>query len=137
MTLTDILAPLEAAAEAEWAKVKAEVIAIEQKVEPIIESGLALAVQDFGQLAVQTVMSLLGAAGTSLSGGEKLNLTATTIVQAAETQGKKIAAQDVTALAQNAYTAVIGKAPAAGETLVQEGVDVAEKVASDVINSST
>lgn len=131
-TLSTVLAPLEQWAKDEWAKIEAEGIKIEQEVEPVLESGLALAVKDFGQIAVQTVVNLMGAAGTALSGGEKLNLTATTIVQAAESAGKTIASQDVTALAQNAYTAVVGQAPAQGESVGQEVEDVANKVVDDV-----
>lgn len=133
MKLSDILAPLEDFAKAEWDKVKAEAIVIEQEVVPVLESGLALAVKQFGQLAVQTVMSLMGAAGASLSGGEKLNLTATTIKDAAVQAGVALAEQDVTALAQNSYLAVMGHAPAPGESLAQQGVDVAEKAAGDVL----
>lgn len=133
MSLKDIAASLEAFAVQGWDKVKAEAITIEQEVEPVIESGLAQAVSQFGQLAVQTVMNLMTAAGASLSGGEKLNLTVTTITDAAEKAGVALAAQDATALAQNAYTAVIGTAPAAGETVVQEAAQVVEKAVGDVV----
>lgn len=135
MTLNDVLAPLEAFAEAEWEKVKTEAIKIEQEVEPVIESGLATAVKQFGQLAVQTVINLMGAAGVALSGGEKLNLTATTIKDAAVQAGVQLADADVTALSQNAYIAVMGKSPAPGETAAQEAIDVAEKAAEDVAKS--
>lgn len=111
MTFSDIAASLETFAEQEWQKFEDGAIAIEQKIEPVVESGLAQAASQFGQLAVQTVMNLMTAAGASLSGSEKLNLTATTIVQAAEKASVQIAAADVTALSQSAYTAVIGKAP--------------------------
>lgn len=133
MKLSDILAPLEDFAKAEWEKVKAEAIVIEQEVVPVLESGLALAVKQFGQLAVQTVVSLMGAAGAGLSGGEKLNLTATTIKDAALQAGVSLAEADVTALAQNSYIAVMGHAPAAGETAAQMAQEVAEKIGSDAL----
>lgn len=116
VTFATIAADLEGFAEAEWEKVKAEAIVIEQKVEPVVESAFAQAVQQFGQLAVQTVMSLFGAAGAGLTGSSKLNLTATTIVEAAEKQGVTLAEADVSALAKNAYTAVIGTARANATT---------------------
>lgn len=134
MTLNDILAPLEDFAKAIWAKVEAEAIVIEQKIEPVIESGLALAVTQFGQLAVQTVVNLMGAAGAALSGGEKLNLTVTTVTDAAQKAGVQLAAHDATALAQNAYIAVMGHAPATGETAAQMAADVVEKAAGDVLS---
>lgn len=131
MTLHDIVAGLESLAQQAWDKIKAEAITIEQKVEPVVESGLAVAFQHFGHLAVETVTELMTAAGANLSGGEKLNLTVTKIVDAAEQKGIAIAHADATALAKNAYAAVMGKAPAAGETLVEQAVEVAEKAASD------
>ena len=100
-TLSSIVASLEADASAEWAKVKAEATVIEQEVEPVVESSFATLASQFGTLAVSTVMNLMGAAGAALSGGEKLNLTATTIVQAAEAAGVATVEGDVTALAKN------------------------------------
>lgn len=135
MTLKDIVAQLEGWAEEEWQKVEAEAVKIEQEVEPVVESSFAQAVSQFGQLAVSTVTNLMTSAGAALSGGEKLNLTVTTITDAAEQAGVQLAAADATALANNAYTAVMGKAPSPGETLVQEGVDVVEKAATDVLQS--
>lgn len=132
MTLKEIMAKLEGFAEKAWDKVKSEAIVIEQKVEPVVESAFAQAVEQFGELAVNTVTRLMTAEGAALSGGEKLDLTARTIVDAAAQAGKDLAAADATALAKNAYTAVMGKAPASGETLVQEGVEVAEDAAVDV-----
>lgn len=137
MTLKDIVDKLEGFAEAAWKRIEDEAIRIEQEVEPVVESAFAAAVEQFGELAVNTVTKLMTEEFANLSGTAKLNLTATTIVDAAEQQGKAIAAADATALAKNAYTAVMGKAPAAGETLVQESAEIAEKVAGDVTNSST
>ena len=111
MSLRDIIVTLETLAERAWASIKAEAVEIEQAIEPVIESGLALAVQHFGQLAIETVTELMTAVGSSLKGSEKLNLTVTKIIDAAEKKGIKIAQADATALAKNAYAAVMSKAP--------------------------
>lgn len=113
MTLSDIAVQLETFAEAEWQKVENEAISIVQEIEPVVESALGQAVKQFGQLAVSTVMSLMQGAEASLTGGEKLNLTVTTIVDAAEKQAVSLAQADATALAKNAYSAVMSKAPGA------------------------
>lgn len=115
MNFGDVIKDLEAFAEKEWEVVKTEAIHIEQELLPVVETAFIQALQQFGQLAVQTVVNLMTAAYASLSGGEKLNLTVTTIVDAAEKQGIAIAEADATALAKNAYAAVIGKAPPASQ----------------------
>lgn len=136
MTLKDIVAKLEGFAEAAWEKIKTEAIHIEQEIEPVVESAFAAAVEQFGELAVNTVTKLMTEEFANLSGTAKLNLTATTIVDEAEKQGKAIAAADATALAKNAYTAVMGKAPAAGETLAQQAEEIAEHVAQEAVEQN-
>lgn len=110
MTFHDIITQLEEFAQAEWQKVEDEAIAIEQAVVPVVETALAQAAQQFGQLAVQTVMKLMQGAEASLSGGEKLNLTVTTLIDDAEKQALTLAHDDATALAKNAYVAVMSTA---------------------------
>lgn len=102
---------LEAMAETAWEKVENEAIEIEQKLVPVIEDGFAMLLNDFGTLAVNTVINLMTGAFAHLSGSEKQNLTATTITDAAESAGKAVLAADVTTLAKNAFIAVVGKAP--------------------------
>jgi hypothetical protein len=109
----DIISQLEAFAEHEWEVIKADAIAIEQAVEPVIESAFHQLVQQFGMLAVQTVTGLMTGAQASLSGGEKFNLTVTTIVDAAEKAAVQIVQSDASALAKNAYLAVMATAPKA------------------------
>lgn len=115
MTLKDLILDLEKKAALGWQKIVADAIAIEQKIEPVVETGLSLALQHFGQLAVDTVFELMTAAGNQMSGGEKLNLTVTKIVDAAEQKGIAIAQADATALAKNAYASVMGRAPGAAQ----------------------
>lgn len=110
MTFSDLVKDLEKFAEDEWQKVEDEAIAIEQAIVPVIETALAQAFQQFGQLAVQTVMSFMAGAQASLSGGEKLNLTVTTILDDAEKQAITLAETDASALAKAAYAAVMGAA---------------------------
>ena len=111
MNLSDIAADLEALAQTAWDEVKAEAKVIVQEVEPVIESAFATAAKQFGDLAVKTVIGLMQGAETSLSGGEKLNLTVTTILDGAEQQAVSMAEADATALAKSAYAAVMSKAP--------------------------
>lgn len=132
MKLSELVVSLEVAAENEWKRIEDEAIDIFQKVEPVVESALAELFRDFGALAVSTVINLMTDAGKSLSGGEKLNLTVTTVVDAAEKVGKSILAAHVTTLAQSAYAAVMGKAPVPGETVAEAVADVGAKVAEDV-----
>lgn len=113
MTLQDIAADLENMADKAWETAVAEAKVIVQEVEPVIESAFAAAVKQFGDLAVQTVISLMQGVESSFTGGEKLNLTVTTLIDAAEKQAVTLAHGDATALAKSAYAAVMSKAPAA------------------------
>lgn len=72
---------------------------------PVVVSAFELALSQVGQLVANTVVALFGAAGAGLSGGEKANLAATTVVQAATAQGKALAAQDLTTLIKNSFIA--------------------------------
>lgn len=110
MSLQTIITTLEGYAETALQKIEDEGKIIVQELEPVIESAFTQLCAQFGELAVQTVVNLMTAAGESLSGSEKLNLTATTITDAAIQAGKQALAADVTALAKNAYEAVLGKA---------------------------
>lgn len=112
MSLQNVAQNLEAFAEKEWEDIKNGVkdigSTIDQIVEaevPVIESSLEIAARQFGQLAIQTVISLFGSAGAALAGNAKLNLTATTIVDAAAKTGVTLLEQDVSTLAQNAFVA--------------------------------
>lgn len=111
MTFTDLAHELENMAGRAWQAVEAEAVTIVQEVEPVIESALASAVKQFGDLAVQTVISLMHGEQASLSGGEKLNLTVTTILDTAEKQAVTLAEADATALAKTAYLAVQSRNP--------------------------
>lgn len=114
-TLSQIVADLEAFAVKEWKVVEAQTVEIVQEIEPVVENGFALLVKQFGQLAVATVVNLMTSAGAAMTGSEKLNLTATTVVDAAEKAGFSVLAADATALANNAYVAVMGTAPGAAK----------------------
>lgn len=112
MTLQDIATDLENLAEKAWEASVAESKVIVQEVEPVVESALAQAVNQFGELAVQTVIGFMQGVEASFTGGEKLNLTVTTLIDAAEKQAVTLAQADATALAKTAYAAVMSKAPA-------------------------
>jgi len=116
-TLSGLAAQIEAfasaavaAAKAEAEKIGAEIVveakAVEAAIEPIAVMAFNEVVQQFGALAAATVTSLFGQAGALLSGGEKADLAARTLVDAVEQSGKKILADDATALIKNSYTAV-------------------------------
>ena len=109
---SDIANSLEAIAEKAWEAVQAEAKVIVQEVEPVIESAFAEAAKQFGSIAINTVISLMQGVEASLTGGEKMNLTVTTILDAAEKQAVGLAEADASALAKNAYLAVMAKAPA-------------------------
>lgn len=102
---------LEAFAEKEWEVIKQDAIAIEQKLAPIVENAFVELANAFGQLAVQTVIRLMGAGFSALTGQEKNGVTVTTIIQAAEAAGKQVLLSDAQALAKNAYVAVVGAQP--------------------------
>lgn len=110
--LQDAITNLETFAEQEWQKVEATAVSIEQETVPEVETALVTALEQFGEFAVTTVMGLFSGANASLSGSEKLNLAATTIKANAATAGVTLLDHIVTALAENAYTVVMGTAPA-------------------------
>lgn len=115
--LSDIATKVEAfaaAAVAEGEKDLASIVsAVEEvgeeaaeKVEPVAVSELGELVSQLGGIAAQLVLSLMGAAGAGLSGTEKANLGATSLVQAAVTKGVTLAESDASTLVKNAYVAV-------------------------------
>lgn len=123
MSLQTIEAALAAAAKAEWAKIKAEAIVIEQEIVPEIETV-------FENLSIQlapTIMSIISNLATGglakLSGDEKTNLAATTLVEQAGQQGIAILAADATGIVKNGFEAFKKAAPDLG--LPQNVVDAA------------
>ena len=141
MSLSTIAATFEAAADAEWTRIKTEAITIEQEIVPEAESAFESLVTQFAPLVMSTISNLATAAFVSLSGGEKLNLAATTIVDTAAQQGVTIAAADASALVKNGFEAFQAAAPAVGapaqvvtaaETALATGEAVVEGAISSV-----
>lgn len=115
MSLATIAATLENFAEGVVADavsegktfVAQEVDTLKQAAEATAQNGYADfldLVNKTGKRATQLVTDLMGDA--SLSGTEKANLAATTLVQEYATQGITIASTDVSALVKNAFLAV-------------------------------
>lgn len=113
-TFSGLWDELKTEAAAEVAKLKADAVAFEANIVPVIEADVVALLSQFKSLAVQTVLSLAGAAGAAMTGEEKLGTVVTTVLQSAETQGKAIALGDAQTLAQQAFNAVgTALAPAA------------------------
>lgn len=117
MSLSDIAKQIEGFAAAAVAEGEKDLEAFVQKaeqigeeaavaVEPVVVTTYHLIVSQFGQLATAVVYSLMGAAGAGLSGTEKANLGATTIVQAAWNAGVTLLSGDASTLLKNAFVAV-------------------------------
>jgi hypothetical protein len=102
-TFAELWSELKSDAAASVAAVKAEAVALETQIVPVIESDIVLVLSQLKQLAIDTVLT---AAKEALTGGEKLGLVVTTVLQAAEAEGKAIAVGDAQMLAQQAYYAV-------------------------------
>ena len=105
---SEIITKLEGFAEAEWERLKAEGIKIEQALVPVLEDAFAKAVDDFGQLAVSLVTKFMQEEFAVLSGEEKQGQVVTGLVQEAEVQAKALAIADAQALAKNSFLAVSG-----------------------------
>lgn len=115
--LSDIVAQVEAQAatavaegEQEVSKLVGEAVEVTEEaveaVEPVLKQELGLLVSQFGTLAAQLVMSLMGAAGAALTGTAKANLAVTSLVQAAANQGVTLLDADASTLIKNAFVAV-------------------------------
>ena len=102
-TFAELWTELKADAVAAVAAVKADAIAIEQQIVPVIESDIVLLLGQFKQVAVAAVLS---AASQGLTGNEKLGTVVTAVFQAAEASGVTIALNDAQMFAQQAYNAV-------------------------------
>lgn len=115
MDMRTLADQLESLASAAWQKAENEAVEIIQEIGPIVEDGLVKAVEHLGQLAVLTVMQLMGAAGVvdgrQLSGSEKHNLAVTTIVDQAAQKGLDILATDISALVKNSFVAIVSQKP--------------------------
>ncbi len=115
-TFQQVITNLENFAVDEWHKIEAGAVAIEQKLVPIVENTFVQLANDFGQLAVQTVVQLMGNAYSTLTGQEKNGMTVATIIQSAEAAGKQVLVSDAQALAKNAFGAVTGTQPPVAPT---------------------
>lgn len=147
MSLQTIEQAFASAASAEWNKIKAEGIKIEQA---IVAEGETL----FSQLSVQfapLVMSIISNLATgalaNLSGNAKANLSATTLVEQAAVQGVTLLAADASAMVKNGFEAFKKAAPdlglpsnvvgaanealVAGEAVVQGAIGTAATAATD------
>ena len=112
MSLQSIEQTFAAAAKAEWAKIEAEGIVIEQELVADVETTFAALSAQFAPLVMSTISNLATAEFASLSGSEKGNLATTTIVDKAAQSGVTILAEDATALVKNGFEAFQAAAPA-------------------------
>jgi hypothetical protein len=148
MSLQTIEAALEAAAVAEWAKIKAEAVKIEQVIVADAESTFTLVSVQFAPLIMTIISNLATGALAKLSGNEKTNLAATTLVEQTAAQGVALLAADATAMVKNGFEAFKKAAPDlglpsnvtsaasdaldAGEAAVEGAVDEAASAAAAV-----
>lgn len=112
MSLQDIEQTFVAAAKAEWAKIEAEGIVIDQELVADVKTTFQTLVEQFAPLVMSTISNLAVGELAKLSGSEKTNLAATTVVDAAAQQGVTILAADATALIKNGFEAFKNAAPA-------------------------
>lgn len=112
MSLQTIEQSLAAAAQAEWARIKAEGIVIEQELIADAKTTFETICAQFGPLVMQTISSLATGELAKLTGTEKTNLAATTVVDGAAQQGITLLAEDATALIKNGFEAFKNAAPA-------------------------
>ncbi len=148
MSLQTIEQTFAAAAAAEWARIKAEGVVIEQALVADAETTFSTLSTQFAPLVMSTISNLATAEFAALSSGEKTNLAATTVVDTAAKQGITILATDATALIKNGFEAFQAAAPAvvpaglagaatealnAGEAAVEKVVDTAAGDASKAV----
>lgn len=96
-----------------WQSIKNDAVTIEHNLIPIVEQDLALLLSQFKSLAVTMVTTLATQEFQNLTGGQKNTITVNTIVAAAKSAGKTIAAQDANLLAQQVYNGLISTLPKA------------------------
>lgn len=105
-TFSELWAELKTEALNAWQTVKADALALEHNIVPVIEADIATALSQFKTVAVNTVMSLATTEFANLTGAQKQAITLNTIVQSAIAAGKTVAIQDAKVLAQQAFNAV-------------------------------
>ena len=107
VTLSSILSELETAAKDIVTTAVADGKKFVQEVVPVVESEFGQVLQEWGGLAITTVTNIATDEVTGLlSGTEKQNLAATTIVDAAAKEGVEIATPHLSALIEFALAAV-------------------------------
>jgi len=140
MSLQTIEQTLAAAAAAEWAKIKAEGIVIEQELVADAKTTFATVVEQFGPLVMSTISNLATAEFASLTGGEKQNLAVTTVVDKAAQSGIVLLAEDATALVKNGFEAFQAAAPAivpaALEDTASKALDSAETAVEGAVDTA-
>jgi hypothetical protein len=102
----DLWNELKAEAVAEVAKLKADAVALEKSIVPVVEADIATVLSQFKTLAIQMVLQMAQGGLAAATGAEKQGVVITSVFQAAEAAGKQIAIQDAQMLAQQAFTAV-------------------------------
>lgn len=106
-TLETILAELQTVAGEVLAKIEDGAKEVWDEVEPVIETTFVQVLKEWGQLGIQTVTDLMHGADTKdLTGSEKQNLAATTIVDSLAQKGVTLATPHVSALIEFSLTAV-------------------------------
>lgn len=117
MTLSSIAAQIEAFAQTAVAEGEQELKNLvgeavdeteeaAEAVEPVVVTELGVLATQFGGLASQLVVSLMGAAGAALDGTEKADLGVTSLVQAAAKAGVTLLDGDASTLIKNSFVAV-------------------------------
>ena len=146
MSLQTIEQALQSAAVAEWAKIEAEGIKIEQEIVADAITTFQIVSVQFAPLLMTIISNLATGEIAKLSGNEKTNLAATTLVEQTAAQGVALLAADATAMVKNGFEAFKKAAPDlglpgnvtsaatdalnAGEQAVENAVDKAAAAAS-------
>jgi len=149
MSLQTIEQALQTAAAAEWARIKAEGIKIEQVLVADAETTFQVVSVQFAPLLMTIISNLATGEIAKLSGNEKTNLAATTLVEQTAAQGVALLAADATAMVKNGFEAFKKAAPDlglpsnvvsaasgaldAGEAAVETAVDKAASAASAAV----
>ncbi len=104
---------LKADAAAEWKKLEADGVQLEQKIIPVLESDLALIGTQIKNVLISTATNMMTTEFAALTSNEKQGNVVTAGIQAAEAQGKSLAVEDATMFAQQAFRALGVTLPAA------------------------
>lgn len=125
MSLQSIETAFETAAAAEWKKIEGEGIIIAQEIKTDAVTVFSTLATQFAPLVMSIISNLATGELAKLSGDEKANLAATSLVEQAAQQGVQVLDADATGLVKLGFEHFKEAAPALG--LPQNVTDAASK----------